>query len=141
MDDILLDPGEVPADLRDCFEAVSAACGAPWARVVERERQNVRPHSRIPGQQFPCEAGAGLGAGSSVHTALNHDIRVTTTGWAPTCTCDCPDTRPCVVLDPFAGSSTTLLVARQLGRIGWGAELQPDYVAMSMHRLRQAVLL
>ena len=40
-----------------------------------------------------------------------------------------------VVLDPFAGSGTTLLTANQLGRHAWGIELNPEYVALIEQRL------
>lgn len=39
------------------------------------------------------------------------------------------------VLDPFAGSGTTLLVAKRLGRTGIGVELNPEYVAMAERRV------
>jgi DNA modification methylase len=39
------------------------------------------------------------------------------------------------VLDPFAGSGTTLLVAQRLGRSGIGIELNPDYCAMASRRI------
>lgn len=39
------------------------------------------------------------------------------------------------VLDPFAGSGTTLLAARRLGHIGHGIELSPDYVRIARDRL------
>ena len=32
-----------------------------------------------------------------------------------------------VVLDPFAGTGTVLRVARKLGRVAWGVELEPTY--------------
>ena len=35
---------------------------------------------------------------------------------------------PAIVLDPFCGSGTTLLVARQLGRIGLGFDLSETYL-------------
>lgn len=41
-----------------------------------------------------------------------------------------------VVLDPFAGAGTTLLVAQQRGRNSVGIELNPEYVAMAEARLR-----
>lgn len=40
-----------------------------------------------------------------------------------------------VVLDPFAGSGTTLAVAKSLGRNYIGIELNPDYVKIAQERL------
>ena len=40
-----------------------------------------------------------------------------------------------VVLDPFAGSGSTLLAAEYLGKQGVGLELSPDYVALARSRL------
>src|SRR5690606_5716180 len=72
-------------------------CGAPWKRVVRRERTGEH--------------------------------------WEPTCTCEGNDgSGRCVVLDPFLGSGTTLLVAQRLGRSGIGIELNPDYCAMASRR-------
>ena len=44
-----------------------------------------------------------------------------------------------VVLDPFAGSGTTLLVAESLNCKGIGIELNPDYIEIAKCRLRQSV--
>jgi DNA modification methylase len=41
------------------------------------------------------------------------------------------------VLDPFAGSGTTLVVAEQLQRIGLGYEINPDYIDIIKKRLTQ----
>lgn len=58
-------------------------------------------------------------------------------GWAQAC--DCPVvgdyTEPGIVLDPFAGSGTTALVAKQLGRRFIGIDLNPEYVAMAQKRV------
>jgi DNA modification methylase len=39
------------------------------------------------------------------------------------------------VLDPFAGSGTTLAVAAQLGRSGIGCELNPEYIELAEQRI------
>ena len=65
-----------------------------------------------------------------------------TTGWRATCTCQ-PDTEAfaqgyrlpgCIVLDPFAGSGTTVAVAESLGRRGVGLELKAEYIALAKQR-------
>ncbi len=43
-----------------------------------------------------------------------------------------------LVIDPFAGSGTTLAVAKKLGRRWWGCELSPDYA--DGIRARQAAI-
>jgi site-specific DNA-methyltransferase (adenine-specific) len=42
-----------------------------------------------------------------------------------------------VVLDPFAGSGTTLLAARQLGRCAVGIERSARYCDLAIRRLAQ----
>ncbi len=57
------------------------------------------------------------------------------TGYA----CACPDnsapSTPGVVLDPFAGTGTTVMVARALGRTGIGVDLSADYLRLANWRV------
>jgi len=40
-----------------------------------------------------------------------------------------------IVYDPFCGSASTLIAAHQLGRVGYGVEIDPGYVAVALERL------
>lgn len=46
-----------------------------------------------------------------------------------------------LVLDPFMGSGTTAVAAKQLGRRFIGFEINPDYVKICNQRLKQEVML
>ena len=101
-----------------------AACGAPWARVVERTAMVIDRSERT----HPM--GRTRASGTVLEPAT-----ATTTGWAPSCACGA-DTVPATVLDPFAGAGTTLLVADRLQRDAIGIELNPAYTEMAMDRCR-----
>ena len=45
-----------------------------------------------------------------------------------------------IVLDPYAGSGTTLLAARELGRRWVGIEIKPAFVDLIERRLRMSSL-
>ena len=119
------------------------ACGAPWVRVVERERGT-------PGELRGYQAGVhgttpsvthGKGSPNAVAGAnymqmtARGGIRSETTGWQPGCQCNAGDPVPQLVLDPFLGSGTTALVADQLGRHAVGIELNPEYARMAERRI------
>jgi DNA modification methylase len=40
-----------------------------------------------------------------------------------------------LIYDPFCGSGSTIVAAQQLGRIGFGCEIDPAYVAVALERL------
>ena len=101
-------------------------CGEPYRRVTSRVEQETRetkttgPHSQH---------------GSRGHERCDLPTAVEQAGWAKSCKCDCTGVVPCVVLDPFAGSGTTCLVALREGRAAIGIELNPKYTALAMTRI------
>ena len=122
-------------------------CGAPWVREVEKELVDVWHRNKRP-TKAAFDTAAQEGGDQASRRARDghvsgHAIRATTLGWSPSCDCGEPGPPnssrvsliphspvPCVVLDPFAGSGTTLLVARRLGRRGIGVELSAEYAAL-----------
>ena len=132
-------PPELP---RRCILAATSekgacpTCGAPWERIIEqcggkrapdgqkgrgREEQGLRTSGRM-----------GHGAG----WRDNELPKSRSLGFRPTCDCgESAGTRPCIVLDPFGGSGTTVLVAEQLGRTGIGLDLSMEYCQMAQRRI------
>ena len=111
-------------------------CGAPWARVVERDTGDCEAHSRpkrTAGMDSKTSTLSLSGNGSKEWAERGG--RTTTTGWTPTCACPSADPVPCTVLDPFAGAGTTAMVAARLGRSAIGCELSPRYAALAKARI------
>jgi len=109
-------------------------CGAPWERVMETEYWNDTTRSGRPAGGNNVKGGEDQGARTFASGARTRRID-STVGWRPTCSCGVAETVPATVLDPFAGSGTTLLVAAKNGRHSIGIELQADYVPLIRRRL------
>ncbi len=111
---------------------VCPECGAPWKRVtrktaVDKEGWGAakKDHTGpVSGSQSMIRDGHGR-AGSTVTTTL---------GFVSTCD-HARKPVPATVLDPFAGSGTTVMVARSLGRHGIGIDLSPKYLQLARQRL------
>ncbi len=56
-------------------------------------------------------------------------------GWRPTCDCENDGSGKCIVLDPFAGSGTTCVVAEKHGRAWMGIEQNPEYCKLAEERI------
>lgn len=107
-------------------------CGAPWEREIEVGYEN--PGNRSTNGPRSIDRRA-----ETPGFAIRLERRATTVGWKPACTCGSAP-RPAVVLDPFAGSGTTLAVAARLGRRAIGVELSPVYIDLIRQRCGQLQL-
>jgi DNA modification methylase len=122
------------------------ACGAPWARVVERERladvavryaDGVSPKHAARVAMGLRSPSSGLFGSNSHNSDTPQSPEVTTLGWRPTCRCPgaTEPPAPCRVLDPFGGSGATALAANRLGRDCTLIELKGSYVALAKRRI------
>jgi ubiquinone/menaquinone biosynthesis C-methylase UbiE len=65
-------------------------------------------------------------------------VNIVTHGWEQSCACPAAEPVPCAVLEPFAGSGTTLMVAKRLVRRSIGIDLSADYLALAVERIKSA---
>lgn len=140
-------PPEIPR--RAITAATSEAgccptCRAPHRRIVEKGAPDLE-HQRAcggdvtgdyEGQATKDYATAKAQNASDVkRRILAGMVAKITIGWEPTCGCPPAPPVPCLVLDPFGGSGTTVMVADQLGRDGIMIDLKLDYAKMAMKRV------
>lgn len=102
---------------------ICSKCGKPRVRIVET-KSNYK-------QREPA------------HCPNNADTKVDSTGWNPPehhtigwtkCSCNAPFI-PGIILDPFAGSGTTGMVAKKLGRDFIGIDISAKYCEMARKRI------
>ena len=102
-------------------------CGSPWARIIRRtSNYKRREQAYVPNNQS-----------SKVDSTGWEFPDVKTLGWKRTCGCGHRDPIRPVVLDPFVGSGTTLLKAKEFGRRGIGIELNEQFCKMAADRVKQ----
>lgn len=104
-------------------------CGTPWARHVRVEGGGIG-HDWHPVKSLALGRGQGIAA-PGLTDGTYHRIDL---GFRKRCSCPTQHVVPCVVLDPFVGSGTVLAVARRLGRMSVGVDLNPEYVALARER-------
>jgi hypothetical protein len=110
-------------------------CGAPWERVTEDGDIKPLRGNSTAGPKAATGEPFGRMANGYSRSGWTPGIRETSTlGWRPTCSHDA-EPQPCTVFDPFMGAATTLVACEQLGRLGRGIELSPQYVAIALERL------
>ena len=112
-----------------CPSEVCRTCGEPRRRIVERDAEPVEANLRSRGDRKRDgrgdESGVGKYGGFTTTTT-------TTLGFTD---CGHDDYRRGVVLDPFAGSGTTLAVATGLGRDAIGIDIDERNADLARERV------
>ena len=108
-------------------QRVCRTCGQPSRRVLKTETptgESLWDHEPDGRRRTSSTRIPGDGPGTS--------SRAETLGWTD---CGHDDWRPGIVLDPFAGSGTTLAVAAGYGRAAIGIDLDPRNVELARERV------
>jgi site-specific DNA-methyltransferase (adenine-specific) len=112
-----------------CPRHVCNVCGEPRRRMVEA---NYVDANGAPAPGAKWGSGIAQGAGAHSNKTVSLTSQPTTLGWTD---CGHDDYRLGVVLDPFAGSGTTLAVATGHGRDAIGIDLDARNADLAAERV------
>ena len=100
-------------------------CGKMWEREVERDdKRHWTERNEYTNSKY--QLGNNI-SGRDDGRADFAKPEFRTLGFLPGCACDLPPV-PATILDPFAGSGTTLLVAKRMGLNAVGLDLSYQYL-------------
>ena len=119
-----------PMVLAGSSDKACAECGRAWERVWEHGEVQSTGGGSGREESGACQVGNRGDSNVGKFVQRAH----ITKGFEPACTCNA-GTSPSVVLDHFAGSGTTGMVALRHGRSFIGCELNPEYVALARRRI------
>lgn len=104
-----------------------AVCGVPYKRIVTVERADSRVSGG--GNCFGKQHSDPEANGAQSEDNYKQVVCKETIGWRKMCGCVTQEVVPCMVLDPFVGSGTTVATALTLGRHGVGIDLSQVYLS------------
>ena len=116
-----------------CPPEVCRTCGTPRRRITGEPEyvSGTDPNAVADG----VISRGGISVAGITHGTNSGITRtVETIGWSD-CPCDTPDYQPGVVLDPFAGTGTTLLAATGHGRHAIGIDLDASNLTLAHQRV------
>ena len=127
---------------------VCTVCGAPSERIVEQSEEYLAARAAINAGQTEsftawsdgARGGGGIGTGGGAASLIANgklSAAPTTIGWTD---CGHNSWRNGVVLDPFAGSGTTLMVATGHGRDAIGIDIDARNADLALDRVGPLLL-
>ncbi len=124
--------------LRDVTERVIVASKGRFDRaisVAERKKRGLPWESKIPNDEFVDVTRDVWEIDAESATRVGHPAPFPVE--LPRRLIDLYTYVDDIVLDPFAGSGTTLVAAARTGRVGVGYDLEPEYVELTKNRVAQ----
>ena len=112
-------------------EAICTACGKPRVRIMKQDERGWKERAKKqsgPLKELVEGDKRRNNDGYSGFATASRPEGVTD------CGCGAP-MEPGIVLDPFCGTGTTMIAARQLGRRGIGIEISDSYLVQAVRRL------
>jgi DNA modification methylase len=113
-----------------------AICDAPFKPHVDVQRFDTRPgEANKFSEEEEKKAPKKVGNRCRARTVSRREVK----GWAPSCSCPGVDStrlsRTARVLDPFGGSGTVSVCAKQMGRASMCIDLNPESIKIAEERL------
>jgi len=109
-------------------------CGKGWERIIGKGAIVPDAPGYKPRGQTVSDDLVNRWSHASATYGPNMHRESHTLGWRPGCSCG-QDPIPCIVLDPFVGSGTSVMVALRLGRRAIGIDLSQSYCEMARQRV------
>jgi DNA modification methylase len=119
-----------PCVLAGCPEKMCVDCGKPYERVMQKPKTLEVERNKRSG--FDDRKVGG------VLDKYNRENPPIDLGLQKQCDCETNETKPGTVLDPFAGSGTTAVVASGHNRDAVLLELNEEYIELAIDRIKRS---
>ncbi len=121
-----------------CPEEVCKKCGKARERIVEKEVEFISGSGKAGNPPKGKHEHSVQSKSGSYDIRMGPQVSTKTIGWT-SCKCNA-GVEGGIVLDPFCGAGTALLVAKEMRRRFIGIDIKQEYCDMCEERLAQGVL-
>lgn len=118
-----------------CPEFICKKCGKSKEKIYEKPKMPEWEKTHKNNQIYTLGKTSALEIGGEKYNKWKEENPDVFIGYSD-CGCNA-GWKNGIVLDPFMGSGTTGIVAKQLGRNFIGIELNPDYIEMANNRIKK----